>query len=60
MRKGDNGGEEKKTGKNREKKKTGKKMMKILTTNIVASCPPNGDRLQRRPLVPIYVAAALE
>ena len=26
-------------------------MMKIVTTNIVASRPPNGDRLQCRPLV---------
>ena len=28
-------------------------MMKIVATNVVASRPPNGDRLQRRPLVPI-------
>ena len=28
-------------------------MMKILATNVVASQPPNGDRLQLRPLVPI-------
>ena len=42
MRKGDDG-----------EKKTGKKiMMKIVATNVVASRPPNGDRLQRRPLVP--------
>ena len=40
MRKGDNGGA----------KKT--EMMKIVATNVVASRPPNGDRLQRRPLVP--------
>ena len=24
-----------------------------MATNVVASRPPNGDRLQRRPLVPI-------
>ena len=28
-------------------------MMKIVATNRVASQPPNGDRLKRRPLVPI-------
>ena len=27
-------------------------MMKIVATIVVASRPPNGDRLQRRPLVP--------
>ena len=27
--------------------------MKIVTTKVVASQPPNGDRLQRRPLMPI-------
>ena len=27
----------------------------IVATNVVASRPPNGDRLQRRPLVPICV-----
>ena len=27
-------------------------MMKTVATNVVASRPPNGDRLQRRPLVP--------
>ena len=26
--------------------------MKIVATNVVASRPPNGDWLQRRPLVP--------
>ena len=31
-------------------------MMKIVATNVVASRPPNGDRLQRRPLVPIYIS----
>ena len=25
----------------------------LVATNVVASQPPNGDRLQRRPLVPI-------
>ena len=28
-------------------------MAEIVATNVVASRPPNGDRLQRRPLVPI-------
>ena len=45
MRKGDDGGEKREN----EKKKS---MMKIVATNVVASRPPNGDRLQRRPLVP--------
>ena len=27
--------------------------VEIVATNVVASRPPNGDRLQRRPLVPI-------
>ena len=27
-------------------------MKKIVATNVVASRPRNGDRLQRRPLVP--------
>ena len=27
-------------------------MVKIVATTVVASRPPNGDRLQRRPLVP--------
>ena len=54
MRKGD----DRETGKKREKKTGGEKkekkiMMKIVATNVVASRPPNGDRLQRRPLVPI-------
>ena len=44
MRKGDDG--EKKRGKK-------KIMVEIVATNVVASRPPNGDRLQRRPLVPI-------
>ena len=45
MRKGRDGGE----------KKEKKIMKKIVATNVVASRPPNGDRLQRRPLVPIRV-----
>ena len=28
-------------------------MAEIVATNVVPSRPPNGDRLQRRPLVPI-------
>ena len=35
-------------------------MMKIVATNVVASRPPNGDRLQRRPLVPILTKVAAE
>ena len=36
-----------------EKKEEKKKIMvEIVATNVVASRPPNGDRLQRRPLVP--------
>ena len=55
MRKGDD--REKKRGKKRMgEKNRGKKiiiiMMKIVATNVVASRPPNGDRLQHRPLVP--------
>ena len=30
--------------------------MEIVATNVVASRPPNGDRLQCRPLVPIKTA----
>ena len=55
MRKGDDGEKEKRE-KNGGEKNGGKKkkiMMKIVATNVVASRPPNGDRLQRRPLVPI-------
>ena len=29
-------------------------MKKIVASNVVASQPPNSDRLQRRPLVPIF------
>ena len=44
MRKGDDG---------EEKKKKEKKIKTFLVaTNVVASQPPNGDRLQPRPLVP--------
>ena len=31
-----------------------------MATNIVASPPPNGDRLQRRPLVPKYLALVVD
>ena len=47
MRKVDDG-EEKKKKKKKEKKIKAEK----VATNVVASRPPNGDRLQRRPLVP--------
>ena len=33
--------------------KSWKRMMEIVATNVIASPPPNGDRLHRRPLVPI-------
>ena len=38
-------------------KKTGEKKitLKIVATSVVASRPPNGDRLQRRPLMPRMV-----
>ena len=37
----------------KEKKKEEKKIMvEIVATNVVASRPPNGDRMQRQPLVP--------
>ena len=39
--------------KEKEKKKKKKITAEIVATNVVASRPPNGDRLQRRPLVPI-------
>ena len=43
MRKGRDGG-----------KKRGKRVtVEIVASNVVASRPPNGDRLQHRPLVPI-------
>ena len=29
--------------------------MEIVATNVVASQPPNGDRLQRQPLVPKFL-----
>ena len=50
MRKGDDGGEKrgKKNGGKKKKIKT-----YLVATNVVASRPPNGDRLQSRPLVPI-------
>ena len=45
----------------KEKKKKKKKIMtEIVATNVVASRPPNGDRLQRRPLVPkVFVGICL-
>ena len=56
MRKGDDGEkrEEKKTGKTGKKRKK-KITAEIVATNVVASRPPNGDRLQRQPLVPIII-----
>ena len=36
-----------------ETRKEKKRIMEIVSTNVVASRSPNGDRLQRRPLVPI-------
>ena len=50
MRKVDDG-EKKEKEKEKEKKK--KITVEIVATNVVASRPPNGDRPQRRPLVPI-------
>ena len=44
---------EKKKEKKRKRKEKKKIMAEIVATNVVASRPPNGDRLQRRPLVPI-------
>ena len=52
MRKGDDGEKKNKTGDKKNGEKREKIMMKIVATNLVASRPPNGDRLQRRPLVP--------
>ena len=47
MRKIDDG--EKKKKKEKEKKKKKKKItVEIVATNVVASRPPDGDRLQRR------------
>ena len=39
--------------KKKKEKKKEKIMAEIVATNVVASRPPNGDQLQRRPLVPI-------
>ena len=36
----------------KKKEKEKKITVEIVATNVVASQPPNGDRLQRRPLVP--------
>ena len=45
-------------GEKKKKKKRKKKIMtEIVATNVVASRPPNGDRLQCRPLVPIPMVA---
>ena len=38
-----------------KKRNTKIKMIEKVATNVVASQPPNGDRLQRRPLVPKFV-----
>ena len=46
MRKVDDGEKRKKEKKEKEKKK--KITAEIVATNVVASRPPNGDRLQRR------------
>ena len=51
MRKIDDG--EKKKERKRKKEKEKKITTEIVATNVVASRPPNGDRQQRRPLVPI-------
>ena len=40
----------------RGKKEKKKMTMKIVATNVVANRLPNGDRLQRRPLVPIIIS----
>ena len=32
----------------------------LVATNVAASWPPNGDRLQRRPLVPITLQLSWE
>ena len=52
MRKIDDGEKKRKKKEKKRKKKKKKKTVKIVATNVVASRPPNGDRLQRRPLVP--------
>ena len=51
MRKGRDGGEKKSEKKEKKTKKKKKIMAEIVATNVVASRPPNGDRLQRLPLV---------
>ena len=55
MRKIDDGEKKRK----RKKKKKKKITVEIVATNVVASRPPNGDRLQRRPLVPIMMKIAV-
>ena len=42
-----------------EKKRKKKITAEIVATNVVASRPPNGDRLQRRPLVPIGISGKI-
>ena len=56
MRKIDDGEKKKKKKKRKKKKIT----VEIVATNVVASRPPNGDRLQRQPLVPIIVKIAVQ
>ena len=34
--------------------------MEIVATNVFASGPPNSDRLQRRPLLPIQIEVKIE
>ena len=43
----------------RKKRKEKKITAEIVATNVVASRSPNGDRLQRRPLVPIIIHCSL-
>ena len=48
-------------GEKRKRKRKEKKITaEIVATNVVASQPPNGDRLQRRPLVPIVAEVQLK
>ena len=54
---GETGGKKKKREKKGKFKRRKKITVKIVATNVVASRPPNGDRLERRPLVPIYYFA---
>ena len=54
MRKGCELRRRKKTGGKTGEKTGEKKKENKVATNVVASRPPNGDQLQRRPLVPIF------